>query len=575
MSLLRYSVFILALAATAAGACVSHLPWMCAVLPTLLTAVGVYDLTQKRHSILRNYPILGHLRFFLESIGPELRQYFFERDIDSAPFNRIQRSVVYQRAKNELDSRPFGTELDVQAEGHEWINHSMAPMKISDQNFRVTIGASRKRPYSMSVFNISAMSFGALSANAIRALNRGAKLGGFAHDTGEGSLSKYHRENGGDIIYQVASGYFGCRRSDGTFDANKFAELASLEQVKMIEVKLSQGAKPGHGGVLPAAKVTPEIAETRGVPLGQDCISPSTHSEFSDPEGLLHFVERLRNLADGKPVGLKFCVGSAWEVFALVKAMLKTDIVPDFIVVDGAEGGTGAAPLEFADHVGTPLQEGLLLLHNTLVGAGLRERIKIGASGKAVTAFDIARTIAIGSDYVMSARSFMMALGCIQSLSCNSGRCPTGVATQDPQRQKALVVPDKAERVFNFHRNTLHALKELLESAGLHHPSELGPHNIVRRISTFEVKLLSELLNYLQPGDLLNGDYRYPVYEKYWDRAKSDSFALEGAAHGHGVSVMQTLAKPTVPKNIIWVRPADELEMGTVKATEADAALDE
>jgi glutamate synthase domain-containing protein 2 len=564
MAALRYSVFLVsAMVAVATGtaAWLGHLPWMCAALPVILTLIGIRDIAQTRHSILRNYPIIGHLRFFLESIRPELRQYLVESDVEERPFSRLQRSVVYQRAKNELDSRAFGTELDVRENGHEWLSHSMSPTKIESQDFRVTVGASRKRPYAMSVFNISAMSFGALSANAIRALNRGAKLGGFAHDTGEGSLSKYHREHGGDIIYQVASGYFGCRKADGTFDPVKFTELAALEQVKMIEVKLSQGAKPGHGGVLPAGKVTPEIAETRGVPMGQDCVSPSSHSEFSDPRGLLHFVERLRTLADGKPVGLKFCVGHAWEVMALVKAMLETGITPDFVVIDGAEGGTGAAPMEFADHVGTPLQEGLQLVHNTLVGAGLRDKVRIGASGKAITAFDIARNIALGADWVNSARGFMFAVGCIQSLSCNTGRCPTGVATQDPDRQKALIVPDKAERVYNFHRNTLHALKELMEAAGLTHPSDLRPWHIVRRVSSHKVQLLSDLLDYLEPGDLLTGNYRYPVYAKYWDKVDGSSFTLTGvsqAAH----RIVQPMPGPVsgpamVAPRVIPILPVD------------------
>ena len=560
MTALRYSVFLgsaMVAVATGTAAALGHLSWLCSILPGILMLIGIYDVTQTRHSILRNYPILGHMRFLLESIRPELRQYLWDSDTDEAPFSRLQRSVVYQRSKNELDSRAFGTELDVREEGHEWLSHSMSPTKITGQDFRVTVGAGRKRPYSMSVFNISAMSFGALSANAIRALNRGAKMGGFAHDTGEGSLSKYHRENGGDIIYQVASGYFGCRKADGSFDPDKFAELAALDQVKMIEVKLSQGAKPGHGGVLPAGKVTKEIAETRGVPLGQDCVSPSSHSEFSNPVGLLHFIERLRNLSDGKPVGIKMCVGHAWEVLALVKAMLETDIIPDFIVVDGAEGGTGAAPMEFADHVGTPLQEGLLLVHNTLVGAGLRDRVHIGASGKSVTAFDIARNIALGASWVNSARAFMFSLGCIQSLSCNSGRCPTGVATQDPDRQKALIVPDKAERVFNFHRNTMHALKELLEAAGLNHPSELRPYHIVRRVSSYSVKLLSELLDYLEPGDLLNGNYRYPVYQKYWDKVNGSSFSMTGVpetARTSSLSPGRSASGGGTNSRVVWMQ---------------------
>ncbi|RQH00646.1 FMN-binding glutamate synthase family protein [Paraburkholderia dinghuensis] len=516
---------VLVTLATFAAAALHHLSWLCAIVPALLVVLGLYDMRQNRHAILRNYPIWGHLRFFFEFVRPEIRQYFVEDDTDEKPFSLAQRSLVYQRAKNAVDSRPYGTELDVKAVGHEWISHSLAPTKLSSCDFRVLVGADRAQPYSMSIFNVSAMSFGALSANAIRALNLGAKKGGFAHDTGEGSMSKYHREHGGDIIWEVASGYFGCRNDDGTFNAEKFQRQAAEPQVKMIEVKLSQGAKPGHGGVLLAAKVTPEIAETRGVPMGQDCISPARHSEFSTPRGLLEFVERLRKLSGGKPTGFKLCIGHPWEFFGIAKAMLETGILPDFIVVDGAEGGTGAAPLEFTDHIGTPLQEGLLLVHNTLVGIGLREKIRIGASGKIITAFDIAKTLAIGADWVNSARGFMFAVGCIQAQKCHSDRCPTGVATQDPVRQRALNVPDKGERVFNFHHNTLHALQEIIQAAGIASPDDLRAHHIVRRVSSYEVKLMSDLLKYLKPGDLLEGRYRYQLYEKWWPVARSDSFA--------------------------------------------------
>jgi glutamate synthase domain-containing protein 2 len=508
-----------------------RISWLWLIAPALFVVLGIFDLTQQRHAILRNYPLWGHFRFMFEFIRPEIRQYFLEDDTDEKPFSRAQRSIVYQRAKNDVDSRPYGTELDVKAVGHEWISHSLAPTQVEGHDFRIVVGPEREQPYSMSIFNISAMSFGSLSANAIRALNLGAKKGNFAHDTGEGSMSKYHRENGGDIIWEVASGYFGCRNDDGTFNPDKFAKQAREPQVKMIEVKLSQGAKPGHGGVLPAAKITPEIAETRGVPMGRDCISPATHSEFSTPRGLLEFVDRLRTLSGGKPTGFKLCIGHPWEFFGIAKAMLETGILPDFIVVDGAEGGTGAAPLEFTDHIGVPLQEGLLLVHNTLVGIGLRERIRIGASGKMITAFDIARTLAIGADWVNAARGFMFAVGCLQAQTCHTGRCPTGVATQDPIRQRALIVPDKADRVFSFHHNTLHALKEIIQAAGLRHPADLRAHHIVRRVSSYEVRLMSELLKYLEPNDLINGQYRYTLYEKWWPIARSDSFAplMEGA----------------------------------------------
>ncbi|PFH08622.1 glutamate synthase domain-containing protein 2 [Collimonas sp. PA-H2] len=521
---LSFWIVLLLTVALAAGAALGKITWWWAVAPALLSALGIWDMNQRSHAILRNYPLMGHFRFLFEMIRPEMRQYFFESDNDGAPFTRKERSLVYQRAKGDVDSRPFGTELDVKMRGYEWVGHSLSPTIIASHDFRVTVGAERAQPYSMSVFNVSAMSFGALSANAIRALNHGAKKGGFAHDTGEGSISPYHREFGGDLLWQIASGYFGCRNGDGSFNEEKFVAQATSPQVKMITVKLSQGAKPGHGGVLPAAKITPEISATRGVPMGVDCISPATHSSFSNPIGLLEFIQKLRTLSGDKPVGFKLCVGHPWEFFGIVKAMLQTGILPDFIVVDGSEGGTGAAPLEFVDHVGMPLQEGLLLVHNALVGAGLRDRIKIGASGKVITAFDLARTLAIGADWCNSARGFMFSLGCIQSQSCHTDRCPTGVATQDVGRQKALVVPDKAERVHRFHESTLHALQELVQAAGLPHASALRAHHIVRRTSDHEVKLMSDLLPYLKPGDLLNQNYRYPVFAKYWPIARAESF---------------------------------------------------
>ena len=505
--------------------------WWLAGVSGALTAVGVSDLLQTRRALRRNYPILAHFRFFFESIRPEMRQYFLEDDTVAAPFSRNQRSIVYQRAKRETDKRPFGTQLDVYSAGYEWINHSVAPAAIADWNFRIEIGAHpdcpRERPYSASVFNISAMSFGSLSANAILALNGGAKLGGFMHDTGEGSISRYHREHGGDLVWEIGSGYFGCRTAEGFFSEERFVANATDPQVKMIELKMSQGAKPGQGGILPAAKVSIEIAHARGVPAHLDCISPARHSAFSTPIEMMHFIERLRTLSGGKPTGFKLAIGHPWEFFGIVKAMLKTGIVPDFIVVDGGEGGTGAAPVEFSDHVGAPLQEALLLVHNTLVGAGLRDRIKIGASGKIITGFDIARTIALGADWCNSARGFMFALGCIQSQTCHTDRCPTGVATQDDLRQKALDVPDKTQRVAHFHQNTMKALKEIIAAAGLSHPSQLKPHHIVRRVSPNQVKLVSALLPYLQPGELLDPSQldRLPaVYGLYWPVSQAESF---------------------------------------------------
>ncbi|HDR9585849.1 TPA: FMN-binding glutamate synthase family protein [Burkholderia stabilis] len=500
--------------------------WLWLIPVTALIVLGLSDMRQHRHAILRNYPLAGHLRFLSEFIRPAVRQYFIEGDTDEKPFSHVQRSLVYQRAKNVGDKRPFGTKLDVKIVAHQWIDHSLVPTQLDGHDFRIRVGASRQAPYDMSIFNISAMSFGALSANAIRALNRGAKQGNFAHDTGEGSISPYHREHGGDLIWEIGSGYFGCRNADGTFDPDRFAQQARDGQVKMIEVKLSQGAKPGHGGILSAAKVTREIAETRGIPMGQDCISPSAHSAFATPRELLVFIDQLRDLSGGKPTGFKLCIGHPWEFFGIAKAMLETGIVPDFIVVDGAEGGTGAAPLEFTDHVGMPLQEGLLIVHNTLVGIGLRDQVKLGASGKIITAFDIARTLAIGADWINSARGFMFAVGCIQAQHCDTGRCPTGVATQDPARQRALVVPDKAERVYNFHRNTLHALQELVQAAGLEHPSELRAHHIVQRVTPHQIDLLSSLLEYLKPGVLLgDGPFGSALYDTWWPVARSDSFS--------------------------------------------------
>ena len=498
-----------------------------------LVALGVHDLLQTHHSILRNYPVIGHLRFLLEFVRPEIRQYFIESDNEAAPFSRSQRSLVYQRAKGESDKRPFGTQLDVQAPGFEWINHSVAPSQLATHDFRITIGPETAQPYSASVFNISAMSFGALSANAVLALNAGAKRGSFAHDTGEGSISAYHRVHGGDLVWEIGSGYFGCRHADGSFDPEKFAHSARDPQVKLIELKLSQGAKPGHGGVLPGPKVTPEIAAARGVPMGVDCVSPAAHSAFATPLEMMQFIVRLRELSGGKPTGFKLCIGHPWEWFAMVKAMLVSGITPDFIVVDGSEGGTGAAPVEFTDHVGSPLQEGLLLVHNTLRGAGLRGRIRLGCAGKVVSAFDIARMMALGADWCNSARGFMFALGCIQAQSCHTGRCPTGVTTQDPVRQRSLVVPDKAVRVYNFHQQTLHALQELLQAAGLQHPSDITAHHIVRRGSDHRVSSLAQLMpSQLPEGALLKADLSgLPlIYSQHWPVAAAESFGLQKVA---------------------------------------------
>jgi len=489
-----------------------------------LTLVGFFDYYQTRHAVLRNYPIAAHLRFIFEAIRPEMRQYFFEGEKDGTPFPRDRRAIVYQRAKSMLDVRPFGTNYEVYSEGYEWMTHSISPTPVSKEPFRITIGGPDcTQPYSASIFNISAMSFGALSANAIRALNGGAKLGGFAHDTGEGGYSPYHREGGGDIIWEIGSGYFGARNADGTFSAEKFAAGAANPQVKMVELKLSQGAKPGHGGVLPAPKVSEEIALTRGVPVGADCVSPSHHTAFSTPIEMMKFIAEMRRLSGGKPAGFKLCVGHEWEFMAICKAMLETGIYPDFIVVDGKEGGTGAAPMEFLDHVGKPMRQGLHIVHNAMVGIGARHRIKIGVAGKIITAFDIIRAMALGADWCNSARGFMFAVGCIQSQSCHTDRCPTGVATQDPTRQRALVVPDKMERVVNFHRATLHELAELTAAAGLEHPTDFKPVHISRRVSSSEVKTFADLFPALEDGELVSGTSN-PRWRKAWDMAHANSF---------------------------------------------------
>jgi glutamate synthase domain-containing protein 2 len=498
-----------------------------ALIFLVLAVLGLHDLLQTRHAILRNYPIAARIRFLLEKIRPEIRQYFLESDKDGAPYPRDKRAIVYQRAKEALDKRPFGTQYDVYGERFEWLHHSLAPKPQAPiEELRVTIGGTGpcSQPYSASVLNISAMSFGALSANAVRALNRGAQMGGFAHDTGEGGVSPYHRQ-GGDLIWEIGSGYFGCRSEDGCFEAEAFARTATDPQIKMVELKLSQGAKPGHGGVLPAAKITEEISAIRGIPMGVDCISPSAHSAFSTPIELLQLIARMRELSGGKPAGFKLCIGHPWEFLAICKAMVETDITPDFIVIDGKEGGTGAAPLEFMDHVGMPLRDGLSFAHNALVGVGLRDRIRLAASGKIISAFDMARVMALGADWCNAARGFMFALGCIQAQSCHTGECPTGVTSPDPMRQRALVVTDKAVRVKNFHRSTLHALAELVGAAGLAHPGELRPHHFLRRGPNEQAISYAEHYEMLAPGQLLVEPVAAGRFAAPWRVARADSFA--------------------------------------------------
>ncbi|MFC0240342.1 FMN-binding glutamate synthase family protein [Rhodopseudomonas telluris] len=496
-----------------------------ALVFTALMLLGLWDLVQKNHAVLRNYPISAHLRFLLEEIRPEMRQYFFESEKDGKPFSRDTRALIYQRAKMVLDKRPFGTQKDVYDNGYEWMHHSVAPRPHAEEHFRISIGGPDcARPYSASVFNISAMSFGALSPNAIRALNAGANKGGFAHDTGEGGVSPYHRENGGDLIWEVGSGYFGCRTRDGRFDPEAFARVASEDQIKMVELKISQGAKPGHGGVLPAAKVSEEISQIRGVSMDEDCVSPPYHKAFSTPIEMMRFIAEMRRLSGGKPAGFKLCIGHPWEFLAICKAMLATGITPDFIVVDGKEGGTGAAPLEFMDHLGMPMRDGINFVHNALIGVGLRDKIKLGASGKIATAFDMARAMALGADWCNSARGFMFALGCIQSLSCHTDRCPTGVTTQEPNRYRALVVPDKAERVYNYHRATLHALAELIAAAGLDHPQDIRPYHFSQRVSPSDVVSFAQLYPMLRSGELLQGTDD-PRFKQAWAMARAESFA--------------------------------------------------
>ncbi len=501
-----------------------------------LALLGLWDVTQKKHSILRNYPLVGHLRFLLEGMGPEIHQYLVESDQDGRPFNRDQRSVIYQRAKNVDDKKPFGTEMDVNAPGYSWVAHSISTHPVAKDPvgmLRTTVGGPDcTQPYSASVLNISAMSFGALGAPAIQAMNKGAKMGNFAHDTGEGSISPYHREHGGDLIWQLGTGYFGCRTQDGEFDPDTFAERASQPQVKMIEIKVSQGAKPGHGGILPGAKVTREIAETRLVEEGKDVESPTYHKAFSTPREMTAFIAQLRELSGGKPVGFKICIGDPREFMAIVKAMVETGIHADFIVVDGGEGGTGAAPLEFSNAMGAPLLEGLTLVQNTLVGAGIRDEIRLGASGKLVTAAMICEAVGLGADWVNSARAFMFSVGCIQAQRCHTNRCPVGVTTQDPKLQRALVVPDKAERVHNFHRNTVHAVAEMIAAAGVDHPSELTSDMMFRRISHIEVRRLDEIYPRINPGEFEAGTAP-ERFQRYWDQASADRFQPEVGAAPH------------------------------------------
>ncbi|TRW78519.1 FMN-binding glutamate synthase family protein [Mycolicibacterium sp. 018/SC-01/001] len=503
--------------------------WIPAALVAALAAVGCYDLVQRRHAVLRNYPVLGHMRYLLEALRPELQQYFIERNFDGRPFDRDVRSLIYERAKGTAAELSYGTERDIDVPGYEYLVHSTAPIEQPSEPHRVRIGGPDcRRPYNMALMNISSMSFGALSGNALRALNNGAKRGGFAHDTGEGGLTPYHL-GGADVVWEIGSGYFGTRTKDGAFDPDQFEDKAANDAVKCISIKLSQGAKPGVGGVLPASKVSEEIARYRGVPAGEKCVSPAAHSAFHTPRELIGFVARLRELADGKPVGFKLCIGSRVDVLAICKAMLSEGITPDFIIVDGAEGGTAAAPLEYEDHVGLPLTDGLMTMHNALVGTGLRSRIRIGASGKVATGTDIVKRLIQGADYTNAARSMMMATGCIQSQRCHTNHCPVGVATQDPRRARALDVGDKSERVYRYQQATVAEAMRLMASMGISDPADLSPHLLRKRLSATEQRSYAEIFEWLPAKALL--DDAVPSWRSDWNAADADSFTPAGLRH--------------------------------------------
>nr|WP_244215547.1 FMN-binding glutamate synthase family protein [Kitasatospora purpeofusca] len=500
--------------------------WWWAAVPVLaLTVLAVADVLQTRHSVLRNYPVLGHLRFALEGIRPEVQQYFVERNVDGRPFDRDTRSIVYERAKGTDAEEPFGTELDLYESGREFLVPSMAPVAVPTRAPLVRVGGPHcTRPYDMALLNVSAMSFGSLSANAVLALNKGAALGGFAHDTGEGGLSEYHLRPGGDLVWEIGTGYFGCRTEDGGFDSALFTEKAAHPQVKCVSLKLSQGAKPGIGGVLPGPKVNAEIARVRGVPQGKTVVSPPYHRVFSTPRELVRFIGRMRALADGKPTGFKLCVGSRSQFLAVCKAMLAEGVTPDFIVVDGAEGGTGAAPLEFADHVGMPLTEGLMTVHNALVGTGLRDRIKIGASGKVATGSDLVKRLVQGADYTNAARAMMFAVGCIQAQRCHTNTCPVGVATQDPRRARALNVGDKAQRVCRYQEATVRSALQIMAAMGVDSPSQLHPHMLRRRLDPQTIRSYADLHPWLDPGQLLQD---VPAsWARDWNSADPDRFTV-------------------------------------------------
>ncbi|MBY0515729.1 MAG: FMN-binding glutamate synthase family protein [Bacteriovoracaceae bacterium] len=488
-----------------------------------LFIVGLRDIFQSKQAIRKNFPVLGNFRYLLEMIRPEINQYFIESNTDGTPINRENRSVVYQRAKKVTDTIPFGTQHDVYREGYEFLPHSLTPKKVALSDLRTMIGGPFcKKPYSASIFNISAMSYGSLSQNAILALNGGAKDGEFAHNTGEGGLSSWHEKNGGDLIWQIGTGYFGCRDAEGNFNGELFAEKSAKPQVKMIEIKLSQGAKPGHGGILPKGKVTEEIAKIRNVPMGKDVISPPGHSAFSNPKELLQFVSKLRELSGGKPIGIKLCIGREEEFISLCKAMVETKIYVDYVSVDGGEGGTGAAPLEFSNSMGMPGTDALVFVVNCLRGFGLKKDIRVLCSGKLTTAFGIIRLMCLGADVLYAARPFMLSLGCIQALRCNTNDCPTGVATQDPKLVSGLVVTDKRERVKNFHSQTLHAVAEMIGAMGLTSHDELKPYFLRRRLSHFDVRSWEDLVEWVPENAWL--EHAPKKWANKWDQITSEKF---------------------------------------------------
>ena len=535
--MVRRLFFLLAamvIIATIITACFAPGAWWSLVVTGPLILLGLQNSFQRKHAILRNFPLLGYGRYCLEAFRPEIQQYFIESNIDPKPIEREMRALVYQRAKGELETKPFGTERDVYHIGYEWAAHSAAPRPAPKEEPRVLIGGSDcTKRYAASHLNISAMSFGSLSSRAITALNQGAALGGFAHNTGEGSISRYHQHEG-DLIWQIGTGYFGCRAKDGGFDVERYAEQASLEQVKMIELKLSQGAKPGHGGVLPGIKVTREIAEARGVPIGETVMSPPAHSTFTTPVGLMEFVQTLRERSGGKPVGIKLCIGRRLDFFAMCKAMIETSIVPDFITIDGGEGGTGAAPLEFTNSLGMPARDAWIFAHSALLGAGLRGRTRIFASGKILSGFHMVRALALGADVCYSARGMMLALGCIQALRCNSDHCPTGVATQNPALIAGLDVADKTKRVFRYHKATIHGCLELIGAMGLDNADELRPHHIYRRVDDIRIRNFAEIYDFLEPGQLLDGSSLPPGLGEEWHAADAHRWDRRPEPGAHG-----------------------------------------